>query len=231
MEKPIENTSGETSAPSKSHYVSMDEWIAKMKLAFTNAQLPAILPYFVTVGYTKESFENMLNETIELENLSQAYKREQSEQYEETEKFNKQKDSVNETFLRHRDLCRVLFRKNLAAQTILMLNQATKTAYANWIQLVLNFYGQLSASETLKADVAKLSISEADISQALEAIASLQALKESQKKEASEAQVASEVRDKAFDAIHEKYREVMDYAKVLLKDNQHLEAMGVVVKR
>ena len=50
-------------------------------------------------------------------------------------------------------------------------------------------------------------------------------------KEAAEAQVATEKRDKAFDALYEQYTELMAYAKALLKGDPILEALGIVVKR
>lgn len=227
MEENNKTDSGST----KSYYNSIQEWIAKMKLAFTNAKLPAILPYLQTVGYTEEILDGLLGETLNLEDLNQVLKKEQAEQYGETEKLNNAKKALNDTYLTHRGLCRVLFKKNLNAQFALGLNQSPKVAYADWAQLLLNFYGQLSKSTELKTAVAKAGITETAINTALVDLAAVQALKEGQKKETAEAQVAFEIRDKAFDALYEKYRELVDYAKVLLKDNQALEALGIVVKR
>ena len=50
-------------------------------------------------------------------------------------------------------------------------------------------------------------------------------------KEDAEAKAATEKRDKAFDVLYEQYIEPMAYAKTLLKGDQMLEALGIVVKR
>ena len=221
----------ETPEKRKNTYVSLNEWLVKMRIAFGNAKLPAILSVLQMVGYTEEMLDKLLDELAALEGLCDVQKMETSEQIAETQRFNDKRSDVNETFLMHRNLCRVLFRKNVQAQIALSLNAPTKVAYANWLRLVEGFYSQLPLSDSLKTEVAKVGISEAVISAAVANVAEMKMLKDSQKKETSEAQASTEKRDQAFDALYEKYTELIGYAKALLKGDQALEALGIVVKR
>ena len=215
----------------KSNYVSLNEWIAKFKLVFVNAKQPDILAALQTVGYTEERLDGLSADLATLETLCETQKLEYAEQNAETQKFDQKKGAIDETYRTHRSIAKILFKKDLQAQVTLNLNTSTKIAYAEWLRMVSNFYSQLSKSQALKTEVAKIGITETIIADTLTAIAELTSLKDSQKKETAEAQAATEKRDKAFDALYEQYTELMAYAKALLKGDQMLEALGIVVKR
>ena len=215
----------------KSSYTSMNEWIARMKITFENAKQPAILAALQTVGYTEARLDALLDDVATLEGLCETQKMEYAEQNAETQKFEQKKEAINATYLTHRGMAKILFKSNLQAQVALNLGTPTKTAYAEWLRLVSNFYSQLSKSAELNAEVAKIGIDQTVIDTALAAIAELTSIKDTQKKETAEAQASTETRDIAFDALYEQYTELMGYAKALLKGDQMLEALGVVVKR
>lgn len=215
----------------KSKWVTMDEWIARFRLAFTNAQLPEIMPVLSTVGYTPEILNDYLKETDELASLSQQQKKEYGEQYEEADKFEKQRAEIDSTFRTQRALLKIIFKNNIKNQTTLELNTRVKTAYGAWEQMIENFYAQIKASPELTEEVKKVSITEEVMDDVLDKLHALRSTKKSHRKELAEAQAATEARDKAFDELYPKYRELMDYAKILLSDNQSLEALGIVVKR
>ncbi len=67
-----------------------------------------------------------------------------------------------------------------------------------------------------------------DITQQLNAV---ETLKKEQKKEMGEAPKATEIRDNAFDELYPHYFELIEFAKVLLAEEQLLESLGIVVKR
>ena len=220
-----------TTTTKKSTYTSMNEWIARMKIVLENAKQPAILAALQTVGYTEERLDALLDDVRTLEGLCETQKMEYAEQNAETLKFDQKKGVIDDVYRTHRSTAKIFFKKDLQAQVALGLNMPMKTAYAEWLRLVSNFYSQLSKSAGLKAEVAKIGITETIIADALTAIAELTSIKDSQKKETAEAQASTETRDIAFDALYEQYTELMGYAKTLLKGNQMLEALGVVVKR
>ena len=215
----------------KNYYMSLNESIAQMKIVFVNAKQPEILAALQTVGYTETKLDGLTAELTDLENLCERQLMEYAEQNAETQRFYEKKDALNATFITHRNLVKIIFKNNLQAQVALNLNAPVKTAYAEWLRMISNFYSQLSKSAEGKAAVAGIGITQPVIDAALSGIAELTSLKDSQKKETAEAQAATERRDIAFDTLYEKYTDLMSYAKALLKGNQALEALRIVVKR
>lgn len=229
--EPAENAATETNKGKKTAWVSVDEWISKFRLTFTNGKLPGILPPMKAVGYSDEKLNALLEETNNLETLSQKQKKEYGEQYAETEKLDILRANIDTTYRKHRNLARIVFKDDTKAITTLKLYERPKTSYSGWLQLVLNFYAQLNDSPEMLAKATTASVNAAAVEDALAQLETLRALKKSQRKELAEAQAATEARDKAFDELYPKYREFVDYAKILLSDNQSLEALGIVVKR
>lgn len=211
--------------------IPMEEQISRMKIAFSNAKLPHILAQLQTVGYTQERLDGFLSQLAEVETLYQNQKKEYAEQYAETEKFNAKRSEIDELYRRHLAFCKILFKGETNAVASLELNAGRKNAYGAWFQQVSNFYGQLLTNVEFKAKVATINIKEEDLNAQKQALASLSALKESQKKEIGEAQKATEARDEAFDTLYPHYTELVEYAKILFAGDQTLEQLGIVVKR
>ncbi|MFJ1378389.1 hypothetical protein ACI760_07065 [Capnocytophaga canimorsus] len=220
-----------TKPTKKSLYISTDEMISKMRIAFSNAKLPEILPQLQTLGYTEEKLDDYLKKVAELEQLMQNQKKEYAEQYAETEKFNQKRQEIDELYRRHIAFCKILFKGNVKAISVLELNAGRKNAYASWHQQVSNFYGQLLGNSDFLAKVGTINITQTDLEAQKTALQELSTLKENQKKEAGEAQKATEIRDEALDKLYPIYTELVAYAKVLFQDDQILEALGIVVKR
>lgn len=219
-----------TNSTSKSRYVSTNELISKMRIAFSNAKLPNILPKLQNIGYTEEKLNEYLEKLTELEQLSQIQKKEYGEQYAETEKMNKKRTEIDEIYKKHLAFCKILFKENIQAISTLGLNSGRKGAYSAWFQQVNNFYGQLLNNSEFLAKVNTINIQENDLKAQQNALVELSQLKENQLKEAGEAQKATELRDEAFDKIYPLYMEFVSYAKILFQNDQTLEALGIVVK-
>lgn len=217
--------------PNNSRYVSVQELLAKMKLAFTNAKQPEILAELETVGITDVLLTAYLQEVEQLEILNQSQQKEYGEQYNATDAFDKKMAEIDELFTRHRNLAKIAFKKNRQAYTTLGIDEPKKRSYAAWLQQVKNFYAQILANADFKTIAAGINIKDAVITAQQNALVELSTLKESQKKESGEAQKATEVRDEALDELYPKYRDLVDYARVLFKDDQTLEKLGIIVKR
>jgi len=211
-------------------HVSIGESIAKMKLAFDNALLPEIFNTMLTVGYTEEKIMGYKSDLIHLEGLQQVQIKEYAEQFSETEKFDLKRSEIDELYTKQKALAKILFKGNVHAQTILLLLDAKPKAYSTWVQQVTNFYAQLTAPDLI-AKATPVGITAATVTSQKQGLVDLQALKDSQRKEIAEAQQATENRDAAFDQLYPLYSEYIKYAKILLADNQMLEAIGVKVKK
>lgn len=216
---------------SKSKYVSTEQLIMQMKIAFANAKLPTILPQLQTLGYTEEKLNEYLEKVSELENLSQVQKKEYGEQYAETEKMNKKRSEIDEIYKRHLAFCKILFKDNTQAISTLELNSGRKKAYAAWFQQVNNFYAQILSNPSFLDKVGSINIKEDELKAQLTALSELTQLKENQLKESGQAQKATEIRDEAFDKLYPIYSELVAYAKVLFQNDQMLESLGIVTKK
>jgi len=227
-----ETTTGSTVTTTTSvKYDNMADTVVKMKMAFTNAQLPTVLPSLIPVGYTAESLQADYAEVEALETLMQKQRTETQEQMIETKKFDDSRIAIHQIYVKDRGLCRILFKNDVQAQVELDLSGKVSEAYGNWLKEVKGFYTRISNSERLKAEVAKISMKPADLEAQLTAIAALETIKNNQKKETAEAQAATEARDLKFDEIHAKYSTLVKYSKILLGNDQAIEALGIVVKR
>lgn len=225
-----QNTSAEVPKPKQSTYETIDESIAKMKLTFDNATLPEIFDVLQTVGYTVERISLLKSQLTQLESLHQNQAKESADQYAETEKFNIKHAEIDSGYTTHRALLRILFKGNTHAWTALNLDELKPRNYPAWFQQVSNFYGQLTETSELQTKANTVGVTDTKVAAQKQALADLQSLKESQRKETAEAQAATEARDLTFDALYPQYTEYIQYAKILLAGNQVLEAIGVKVK-
>lgn len=230
MENP-ENTNPPAGKSPRNQYVSAEQLIAKMKVAFTNAKQPEILAGLATVGITETHLDGYLTEITNLEQLSQRQIQEYGEQYGATDIFNQKKEAINATYTRHRNLAKIIFKGDRQANTTLGIDDGRKQAYAAWYQQVNNFYSQILANPDFKTKAASVNIDDAAISAQQTALQEVSALKESQKKEFGEAQKATDIRDAALDSLYPKYTQLVAFAKVLFPNDQTLEKLGITVKR
>ncbi len=231
MENP-ENTNPQSgNKSSRNQYVSAEQMIAKMKIAFTNAKQPEILAELGTVGITETQLDDYLTEISNLEQLSQQQIQEYGEQYAATDLFNQKKEAIDATFTRHRNLAKIIFKGDRQANATLGIDAGRKQAYAAWYQQVNNFYSQILANPEFKTKAATVNIDDAAIAAQQAALQEVSALKESQKKELGEAQRATDTRDAALDLLYPKYTQLVAFAKVLFPNDQTLEKLGIIVKR
>ena len=214
----------------KNDYESLDQSIVKMKVTFGNALLPEILPFLEQVGYTDTKIIELKDELTHLETLSQNQIKEHADQSEEQEKYNNMREEINSVYMRDRGLLRILFKIDRHSWVALKLDKVTPKAYAAWFEQLSNFYGQLEADTNLITKVETVGITMTGIVAQKNKILSVQELKQSLRKELADAQKATEVRDEAFDNLYHKYSELIQYAKVLLPNDQMLEALGILVR-
>ena len=227
--EPTQDPNTEATTPKQSTYISIDQWIGKMTLAFDNALLPEIFETMETVGYTVEKITGMKAQLSNLVGLHQTQIKEYAEQYEETEKFNLERKTIDTLFVKDRALTKILFKGNVHAQAILRFSDINPTEYSAWVQLLNNFYTQISAPDLL-TKASTVGVNAGKVTLQKQALVDLQIIKDSQSKEVAEAQQATDTRNRAFDELYPLYAEYIKYARILLADNQILEAIGIKVK-
>ena len=231
MENPENLKPKSGKSTSRNRYLSAEELIAKMRIAFTNAKEAEILAELETVGITAAMLDDYLVEIANLEQLSQIQKQEYGEQYAETDRFNLKKAEIDTLFTRHRNLAKIAFKGDRQANTTLGIDSGRKQAFAAWFQQVNNFYAQILANPDFKTKADTVNIKDADITAMQASLQEVSELKNSQKKELGEAQRATDIRDAAIDLLYPKYTQLIAFVKVLFPDDQTLEKMGIIVKR
>ena len=225
-----ENSTNEVTKTSQNSYVTIDEKISRMKITFNNATLPGIFETMQTVGYTAEKIDSLKAKLTGVENLQVARNKEYAEQLSESAKFDVKRTEIDVLYNTHRKLAKILFKSDVQAQAALQLDLPKPAVFSSWVQQVSGFYQQLNNTVMFKQKVSAIGIAAEVINRQLQSLEELQGLRDSQRKELSEAQAATDARDKAFDELYPLYTEYIQYAKVLLPDNQSLEAIGIKVR-
>lgn len=205
--------------------------LKKMKILFDNATSVDIFPTLQTLGYTEEKINTLKQKVSELETLAQKQLKETAESMAETKKFQTAFKKVQNTYNIHIALCRILFQNDTLAQVALELSGTRKRSYSASVAQMQNFYAQILANEHLATKLATINIKKTDIQKTKTEIEALIALKNSQTKESSEAEQATEARDKAFEEIYAEYQTLSSYAKIVFKGSQVLETLGIKTRR
>lgn len=204
-------------------YISLGNWILKMKIAFDNATLPNIYPTLLTVGYDEAKIEWLKAKLAALIDLD-------AQQVGATDASNKKRKEINALYLKHRSLLKILLSGDTVASVSMKLSGQRKKSYSEWFQNVSSFYAQLTQTPELTAHAASVGISLTVIDEQKQQLTALQALKEIQRKKTADAQQATKLRNMAFDELRPLYTEYIKYARILLAGNQALEALGIIVK-
>lgn len=225
-----ENPTTEATKPHQRLYLSIDEIISRMKLTFGNATLPEIFEPMKSVGYTIDRINGLNTKVSELEVLQQLQKKEYSEQYEASKTFDNARFEIDALYTKHRSLAKILFKSDVQTSAVLQLTKTKPLAFGNWLQHLTNFYAQLITSPELQTKAATVGITAESVTAQKQSLINLEKIKENQRKETSEAQSATDARDRAFDELYPQYSEYIQYAKVIFVNNQALEAIGVKVK-
>ncbi len=192
---------------------------------------PEILSVLQSVGYTEERLNGYLEKVTEIETLTQQQKREYGEQYAKTDEFEQKQEEINKIYKKDLALARIIFKEDVQATATLELNGTRKSAYGSWYKQVSNFYAQLSANADFLTKMQPVGVTDEKVNDLNAQLNQVEQLKEEQKKEMGEAQKATEIRDNAFDELYPHYSELIEFAKVLLEDEQLLESIGITVRR
>jgi len=206
-------------------YKTMDYWIEKMKEAFGNAMIPAIYPHMLTVGYDEARIAALQQKVNDLILLSARQVAAKANKIGATDAHLRKQQEINRLYSKHRALLKVLLGNDTLASTTLQLNVRKKKDYSNWFQEVHNFYTQLIKNPGLAAQAATVGITGGELDTQLQKLAVLQTGNEN-----AQAQLATELRDKAFAELRKEYAQYIKYVKILMPGNQMLEAIGITVR-
>jgi hypothetical protein len=206
-------------------YKTMDYWIEKMREAFSNAIIPEIYPHLLTVGYDEARLAALRQKVKDLIQLSNEQIGAKATKIAATDTHVKKCKEINLLYSKHRALLKVLMGNDTLASTTLQLNVRKKKDYSNWFQEVHHFYTQLTQNTGLATQAATVGITAGELDTQLQRLGTLQTGNEN-----ARAQLATELRDKAFAELRKEYAQYIKYAKILMPHDQMLEAIGITVR-
>lgn len=214
-----------------SYSQSIDETLNSAELAINNTINNAeLLEIMALYGYDLTEMNNGKTLLEKAKDLYNEQKREYSEQYQASEELDSALETVKKLYMRHVKLARIAFEENPSIWTELGLNGSRKKSFSGFVAQANLFYENAKTNETVKTELAKLSITEEKLNEAQLLLQNITQLSAKQKKEKSEAQQATELRDKAIDEMNDWTSKFLKVARIAFEDDpQKLEALGIVI--
>lgn len=186
-------------------YVDFDKFIAQVKVALINSADPEIAPLLEARDYKAADINAAMNDLDELDELYRKQKKEYGEQYDATKNYRDAENTLHEEYIDHVALARIAFKNNPAALTALGLTEERKRTQSGYAAQAKLFYDNCLLNADYKAAMIKKGVSEADMQAQLAIIENFSTLKAAQKKETSEAQAATKLRDDKYELMEKWY--------------------------
>ena len=139
---------------------TLEQFRVALENATNNATIAASL---AEIGYD----ETVINEGKALLQTAQtAFNTNQTEDDETTvaySTFTEKKETIESAYRTHRKKAKVIFRTDPVTLDTLALKGIVPKAYVAWVQAVKKFYDTANASEEIKTMLARLAITEAEL--------------------------------------------------------------------
>ncbi len=210
---------------------SIEKELLNMKIAFSNAQKPAILNCLQNVGYSKDRLNGYLGKIAEVEKLMQEQKKKQGEKCAKTHELRQNWNEIDKIYKRDLAFARIFFKDNIQAQTTLELSGKRKATFDGWHEQVRHFYAQIQSNSMFLDKMQPAGVTEQKINCIINRLKTISLLKIEQKKQMGEIRKITEKRNEILNELSPHYSELIKFAKMFVTDKQLLESIGVVVKR
>ena len=208
----------------------IETFLLKAELGINNAlNVEEIKAKLANYGYSDEKLQIGKNLYIDAKAKNQNQEKEYGEQYLASKLADTSRMQADKTYKKNLKLARIVFEDNPAAQKALLLKGNRKKSLSGFLNQTTTFYKNLLSNEEWIAGMSEYNINAPVLESGLAAINKVQSDYESQKKETGEAQKATEIRDKAVDALSDWHSKFIKVARIALEDDpQLLEMLGIV---
>ncbi len=210
---------------------SIDKELLIMKIAFSNAQIPAIFNFLKRVGYTKDRLNGYLKKITEIEKLTQIQKKKQGEKCAKTHELRQNKTEINNIYKSDLAFARILLKNNVQAKIALEFGGKRKISFDGWHEQVRHFYAQILGNSLFLEKMQSVGVTKQKINSVISSLKAISLLKQEQKRQMGEIQKITEKRNEILNELSPHYSELIKIAKMIVTDKQLLESIGVVVKR
>ena len=210
---------------------TIDAKLLNAQVAIDNAMDSAVISTALApFSYDKKKLQAGKTLYEKAQALHTRQKKEYGEQYAATDGLEAARSRADKIYMRHLKLARIALETNGKAMEALQLNGRRKKTYSGWIQQTKQFYDNALASAEISTTLATLGIKKTVLTAGQAAVREVQTLLKAQLKEKSEAQTATEERDKALEALMDWMSDFTTIARIAFKDDpQQLEMLGIVV--
>ncbi len=205
----------------------LEDSLLKIKVSRTDEQIRGyLLPY----GYDEPQYtagEELYHAAF---NLHQENKKELKEQMESTGQFKEGFEELYAFYMRDLNVARVAFKTNFAMQRRLDAVGARKSTYTGLIGQMRTFYNTVLTDTAAAEGMARYGRTVELLQANLAKLVAVAELKKNQICESAEAQVATQKRDEALEALSSWISDLVSIARVALADEpQLLEKLNIKV--
>jgi hypothetical protein len=159
-----------------------------------------------------------------------ANKTEEDETTAAYSKFVTLKEELDKLYSTQRKKAKVVFRNDPVSMERLGVTGILARSYVKWFETVKKYFAVASIDSNIQNKLKRLKVSPEEINQGLALITEVESARAFYLKEKGEDQVATHVKDEAFDEIYDWMSEFYAIAKIAFEDNpQMLESLGKVV--
>lgn len=211
---------------------SIDQQLSEAEVFIGNGRaVPEIQQVFDEARHGEAHFEEGARLLNAARQLFQRQRAEYGDQHAATEALEKIREETDKRYRRHLGLARLAFRDNLRAQQALGLTGTRKRSYSQWLEQTAAFYDNLLAEAAFLTEMERFGVVADDLEAARRSLNGVVQANRAQDKEAGEAQIATERRDEALDALADWMSTSRALARILLADDpQQLEKLGMLAR-
>lgn len=206
--------------------------IEKYRVSFENAvNQPQISSLMAEFGYDEAEIKKgktLLDATVSSYTEIDKERDEESEAYIN---FDALRTQLEDVYLKHRKIAKVVFRNDMVVLNNLELTGTVPAAYSSWLKMVKQFYEGIAKDQQLQKGLNRLKVTAEDLSAATALITTVETARAAYLKEKGESQDSTQNKDEAFEKLDEWMRDFYAVAAIALEDHpQLLESLGKTMK-
>jgi hypothetical protein len=210
--------------------LTMEERLLAADVAISNSLVDEVIMERLSfLGYDANRLKIGLELLKRVKELYNEQKKEYGEQFKASEAMYKAWEATSILYRQYSTLARVLFKNDIGTLSKLGLDKDQSKKLSDWVAQANQFYTNAINTRDIQEKMTEYTVTAERLQAALEDVNQLLNYEKNQEKEKSEAQKATEDRNKAFSDLDEYMSDLLQLAKVMLYDKpQLLEKLGIV---
>lgn len=189
---------------------------------------PQILAVMETHGYTVEKMLDGKTMVATVQQYSQQQQADYGAQFSATDELNLAKEAADNKFTRYRDIAKVIFRDDRAAQQTLGIAGQYPVTYPLWLDRNKQFYANALANPSLLTALTANGVTQAQLEEAQELVTGVETAYKLRQQKTGSAQQSTHKKNQANKAFSKWTRDFYAIARIAMADEpQLLEKLGL----